>query len=330
MNHIILDLEWNQPMSYQSPAYRHIGEKLLFEVIQIGAVKLDDDLQCVDTFDRLICPKYYRRLHPRIRKITGIEQDEVNEADDFADVYADFLRFCGDDFAVFTWGGDDISVLEQNRQFFKCETGIGNTYDLQCVYGESIEQTKNRVALHTALDQLGIEPEEDRPFHNAQNDAYYTALVMRKLDRDKLLKYPVHARELVHVPREKEKRLLVSRRYSLPVMLTKEAARSPKCPVCGKKTELLEDYLKLSDTQYKGLFSCKDHGLIFVTLERTVMEDGKKGIFQTAKVSDEQSLPYVNTKRLQWRNKLEARRNAPRKKRQTANRPEDSHADTVS
>ena len=103
-----------------------------------------------------------------------------------------------------------------------------------------------------------------------------------------------------------------------------------KCPVCGKKTELLEEYLKLSDTQYKGLFGCKDHGLIFVTLERTVMEDGKKGIFQTAKISDEQSLPYVNTKRLQWRNKLEARKNAPRKKRQTATKPEDSHADTVS
>ena len=100
--------------------------------------------------------------------------------------------------------------------------------------------------------------------------------------------------------------------------------------LAGKKTELLEEYLKLSDTQYKGLFGCKDHGLIFVTLERTVMEDGKKGIFQTAKISDEQSLPYVNTKRLQWRNKLEARKNAPRKKRQTATKPEDSHADTVS
>ena len=41
MTYIILDLEWNQPISYQSKAYREVGDKLIFEMIQIGAVKLD-------------------------------------------------------------------------------------------------------------------------------------------------------------------------------------------------------------------------------------------------------------------------------------------------
>ncbi len=39
MNYIVLDLEWNQPVSYASAAYRKVGSKLLFEVIQIGAAK---------------------------------------------------------------------------------------------------------------------------------------------------------------------------------------------------------------------------------------------------------------------------------------------------
>lgn len=42
MHYIILDLEWNQPMSYQSHVYREVGDRLIFEMIQIGAVKLDD------------------------------------------------------------------------------------------------------------------------------------------------------------------------------------------------------------------------------------------------------------------------------------------------
>ena len=307
MNYIILDLEWNQPMSYQSPAYRHIGDKLLFEIIQFGAVKTDDTMEIKAVFDRLVCPQQYRRLHPRIRKITGISQDEVNEADSFADVYRDFLAFCGEDAALFTWGGDDISVLEQNRKFYHCDQSAPAIYDLQAVYGDVIGQTKNRVALHTALEQLVIEPDESMPFHNARNDAWYTALILEKLKAaPTLLAHPVKARELSHTPREKEKRVLLSRRYTLPVMITKEAARFPKCPVCGRKTDMLEGYLKLADARYRGLFKCHDHGLIFVTLERTPMEDGKKGVFAVAKVSDEQSAPYVNTKCLQWRNKLAA------------------------
>ena len=41
MDYIILDLEWNQPLSYNSSAYKSVGGKLLFEMIQIGAIKLN-------------------------------------------------------------------------------------------------------------------------------------------------------------------------------------------------------------------------------------------------------------------------------------------------
>lgn len=49
MQLIVLDLEWNQPTSYQSAAYRRVGDRLLFEVIQFGAAKLDEGLEIVDT-----------------------------------------------------------------------------------------------------------------------------------------------------------------------------------------------------------------------------------------------------------------------------------------
>ena len=70
MQAIVLDLEWNQPTNFRSGGYRQSGDQLLFEMIQIGAVKLDESRQIVDTFNQLIQPTCYRRLNPHVQKIT--------------------------------------------------------------------------------------------------------------------------------------------------------------------------------------------------------------------------------------------------------------------
>ena len=58
MTYIVLDLEWNQPISYQSRAYREVGSQLIFEMIQIGAVKLDSERRAFslagDSFRKII------------------------------------------------------------------------------------------------------------------------------------------------------------------------------------------------------------------------------------------------------------------------------------
>ena len=47
MNYIIMDLEWNN-------AYMKSAQKFVNEIIEIGAVKLDENLQEVGTFSELI------------------------------------------------------------------------------------------------------------------------------------------------------------------------------------------------------------------------------------------------------------------------------------
>lgn len=64
MQLIVLDLEWNQPTSYQSAAYRRVGDRLLFEVIQFGAAKLDEGLEIVDTISIPVNPTHYQTIHP--------------------------------------------------------------------------------------------------------------------------------------------------------------------------------------------------------------------------------------------------------------------------
>ena len=63
MNYIVFDLEWNQ-----SPGgKKYSNSRLPFEIIEIGAVKMNEKREPVDVFQRLIKPQSI--LCPRIRSI---------------------------------------------------------------------------------------------------------------------------------------------------------------------------------------------------------------------------------------------------------------------
>lgn len=119
MQAIVLDLEWNQPMTFRGGGYRQSGGQLLFEMIQIGAVKLNENREILDTFNQLIQPTCYRRLNPHIEKITHITQEQLDESPLFQEAYKAFIDWCGEDCVLLTWGCDDISVLNQNMTFFQ-------------------------------------------------------------------------------------------------------------------------------------------------------------------------------------------------------------------
>ena len=55
MNYIVLDLEWNQGST--SPSVT--GTPVPFEIIEIGAVKLDENFRKLSTFRRVIKPVVY-------------------------------------------------------------------------------------------------------------------------------------------------------------------------------------------------------------------------------------------------------------------------------
>ena len=95
MHYIVMDLEWNQPVSFNSSAYKQAGDKLLFEIIQIGAVKLDKRFKIVDETDIMITPSYYKRLHPYVRKMTKLTQADLENNPAFPEAMERFIKFCG-------------------------------------------------------------------------------------------------------------------------------------------------------------------------------------------------------------------------------------------
>ncbi len=62
MNYIIFDLEFNQ----QPPDIKSDQKpELMFEIIQIGALKLDNNLNTVSTFNSFVKPTVHKMLHPK-------------------------------------------------------------------------------------------------------------------------------------------------------------------------------------------------------------------------------------------------------------------------
>ena len=74
MNLIVFDLEWN--IGYQPKTFRYHGAEITLrgEIIQIGAVRIDERGDVLDTFDMTLKPRIFRKLQHHIAKVTGLTQ----------------------------------------------------------------------------------------------------------------------------------------------------------------------------------------------------------------------------------------------------------------
>ena len=92
MNYIVMDLEWNQ-----CPKGKEFeNKKLPFEIIEIGAVKLDSSFNVVGEFDRLIRPQLYTKLHHIVKELLDVSSEELL-AGGAVPVVMEKLLECGDE-----------------------------------------------------------------------------------------------------------------------------------------------------------------------------------------------------------------------------------------
>ena len=86
MEYIVLDLEWNQSNTGKEDAV----EKLPFEIIEIGAIKLNKERVMVSEFNELIKPQVYHEMHKITSKLIHIQMQELERGRPFPEVW----RFC--------------------------------------------------------------------------------------------------------------------------------------------------------------------------------------------------------------------------------------------
>ena len=181
MNYIVVDLEWNQAMSSKSSVFNKLPIKLRGEIIEIGAVKLDENLQPAEEFTIDVKPVYFKRMHYKVKKLTGFDKERLAKGLSFRDAFEQFREWCGDGVTFLTWGCDDRGIMEQNIIIHDLDWDwIDNWINLQLIYNMQTDGDKNQKSLATAMEHFGIE--QTRVAHDALGDAYNTALVCTKLD----------------------------------------------------------------------------------------------------------------------------------------------------
>ena len=70
MSYIVFDLEWNQSPIGQAGEH----PRMPFEIIEIGAVKLDENYNIIDEFSRLVKPRIYTKIHKIIRQMLSYDE----------------------------------------------------------------------------------------------------------------------------------------------------------------------------------------------------------------------------------------------------------------
>ena len=181
MKHIVIDFEMNN-VSQDSEARAICG----MEIIEIGAVKLNEDLNEISSFRTYVKPEYNDIITKRINKLTGITMELVAEAPRFNEAFRMFTNWCLDvdaEVRLYAWSDNDYNQFT-NEMILKSVTP---TIEEECLLKEPWSNFqdefdrdlgfKKNLSLKTALYMAGIDSIGRE--HDALDDARNTALLLR-------------------------------------------------------------------------------------------------------------------------------------------------------
>lgn len=302
MNYIILDMEWNQALDrskvVQSPVM------LRGEVIQIGAVKTDEQFNYLDKLKINIAPKYYKKMNRHVEKITGITNAQLKAGEKFPEAFERFREWCGDDFRFITWGFDDIAMLSDNMALHGFDPSWGSDYvNLQLIYKNQIDNERTQWSLSDAVERLQIPM--DAQAHDAMNDAWFTFEVCRRLDMQKgLAEYScMSAGARIPLRRDVIKNITDYRE-----VLSDARVRDIPCPDCQAVMKPGE-WLSFGGGRKSNIAGCEQHGSFLVKLSCKKSGETSCVAARTIYRADDEAIASYN-KKLQRQRAIIARRKA--------------------
>ena len=268
MYYITLDLEWNQAYAQKALAVqRQLACRLRGEVIQIGAVKLDKNMCPCGSYQVIVKPKYYKKLHKHVSQLTGITQEQIDLGTTLPEAAERFRKWCGKDFCFLTWGPDDIPMLKENFHIHDIEADwLDNVYDLQLIFSRQTENSKKQRSLEFAMEHFEIP--QNLPAHDALNDAYFTALVAEKLDVvEGINTYNRKDGDNLELKVIGDADAGDDGYVTIGELLDDEIVKEPDCPICKSKLKLLSKPLHSKGQRYTFHYGCENDGEMFLTLK---------------------------------------------------------------
>ncbi|GAA3850500.1 3'-5' exonuclease [Streptomyces sedi] len=161
----------------------------LREIVQIGAVRLDEELTVRDEFEALVKPVVNPRLSPYFVELTGVRQEDVDrEGRAPADALGAFFAFCRSEAALSY--GNDMAVIGENVGWARARGEVLDRGFLTTPF-LNIRPWINTLAPETATvnsgrlwKSLGLPRPTDGAEHSALFDAHSLAAALRRLRAD--------------------------------------------------------------------------------------------------------------------------------------------------
>lgn len=320
MYYIALDLEWNQAYAEKALAVqRRLCSRLRGEVIQIGAVKLDKHLNLCGSYQIIVKPKYFKRLHRHVSELTGITQEQMDMGTPLPEAAERFKRWCGKDFAFLTWGPDDVPMLKENLNVHSIKGDwLDSTYDLQLIFNRQTEDEKKQRSLEYAMEHFEIP--QNLPAHDALNDAYFTALVAQKLNMEEGIKnYSVNNGTTLESSVIGDADAGDDGYVTIGELLDDPIVKNPICPLCVSKLKLVSKPLHSKGQRYTFRYVCDKHGDILLSLKlyRNFNETWRAK--RTLDKADANRIAEFEEGLLRTAVRRKSKRKSPRPKRKTPN-----------
>ena len=292
MDYIIFDLEWNQ--SSHPGEMDENGNTLPFEIVEIGAVKLNENRDMIGEFSELIKPQIYHEMHYITSKLIHLQMEQLEKGRPFSEVMEEFLEWCGDDCIFCTWGPLDLLELQRNMRYYgmlPLSDKPIKFYDIQKLFSIAYEDKKSRRSLEYAIDMLGIH--KDIPFHRAFSDAYYTAKILSRLmeEHEEVLQNVSY--DIFTPPKVREDEVKAQfetyMKYISRVFDSKGDAFadkeviSSKCYLCHRNLRKKIKWFSANGRHYYCVAYCEKHGFLKGKIRIHKTDENKVFVVKTTK-----------------------------------------------
>ena len=296
MNYIVLDLEWNQG-SGQEPEVKEMP----FEVIDIGAVKLNEKRNIMDKYNQLVKPVVYHQMNRITSDLVHLHMEDLQKGRSFVEVMNEFLAWCGEDYVFCTWGPLDLFELQRNMHYFHMEPLSGKPVkflDVQKLFSIAYEDKKSRRSLEYAIDFLQIE--KDVPFHRAFSDAYYTARILEQMEEGVLENYyidtyilPKTREEEVHVMFHDYMKYISREFPDKQKAIEDREVISTKCYLCRRNIRKKVRWFSTNGKHYYSISVCPVHGYMKSKIRIRKSENDKVYVVKTSKFITEEECQKI-------------------------------------
>lgn len=177
MKYVFVDFE----MSKIGKAFPEQRKVWSMEIVEIGAVMLDESFVEISSFKRYVKPEYARHINTAIYNLTGIDDYFLSGCKGIEEELEAFAKWClseGEDVIVYAWSESDLNQILKEYELKNLTPGealekvIQVWKDLQLEYDEAVGNTRP-TALHRALASIGSD--FDGKMHDALDDARNTS-----------------------------------------------------------------------------------------------------------------------------------------------------------